>query len=156
LTRQDQPQRAETALTVLHGAGLAAIPETAHLGRTQPIPSPETVKGLINQALDDDQADEVLIIDLEGKTTIADFMIIASGRSSRHVAALAQNVSEKLREIGIRPPEPEGLATCDWVIVDAGDVVLHLFQPEVRRFYNLEKMWGIETSMSEPVLVPMV
>lgn len=158
MTRHEQlQQRAEPDVTVLPGAGLAPLAAAPSLGATgAPVPAADEVKDLINLALDDDQADEVLIIDLAGKTTIADFMIIASGRSSRHVAALAQNVCEKLRACGIRPPEPEGMSTCDWVVVDAGDVILHLFQPEVRLFYNLEKMWSLAPPPAEPVVVRMV
>lgn len=157
MTRHDQPDLAETAVPLFRGTQQAPFPVDTRLGGAQSENAVTlAVRDLINQVLDEDQAEDVLILDLAGKTTIADFMIIASGRSNRHVAALARNVCDKLRDIGVRPPEPEGLNTCDWVIVDAGDVILHVFRPEVRSFYNLEKMWGIEATASEPVLVRMM
>lgn len=92
--------------------------------------------------LDDNKAEETLTIDLKGKTTIADAMVIASGRSHRHVGALADYILKALKEAGVRQVRVEGLPACDWVLVDAGDVIIHLFRPEVRAFYNLEKMWS--------------
>ena len=97
---------------------------------------------LVLQQLDDDQAQEVVIIDLEGKSSIADHMVIASGRSTRQVAAMAQKLAEKVEQAGFGPVKLEGLPAADWVLLDAGDVVVHLFRPEVRSFYNLERMWA--------------
>ena len=97
---------------------------------------------LILQQLDDDQAQEVVTIPLEGKSSIADHMIIASGRSTRQVAAIAQKLAEKIKQGGFGPVRLEGLPAADWVLLDAGDVVIHLFRPEVRSFYNLERMWA--------------
>ena len=97
---------------------------------------------LVLQQLDDDQAQEVVIIDLEGKSSIADHMVIASGRSTRQVAAMAQKLAEKVKQAGFGPVKLEGLPAADWVLLDAGDVVVHLFRPEVRSFYNLERMWA--------------
>ena len=97
---------------------------------------------LVLQQLDDDQAQEVVTIDLEGKSSIADHMVIASGRSTRQVAAMAQKLAEKVKQAGFGPVKLEGLPAADWVLLDAGDVVVHLFRPEVRSFYNLERMWG--------------
>lgn len=94
------------------------------------------------QSLDDDQAQDVVTIDLEGKSSIADFMVIASGRSSRQVTAIAQKLAERLKHTGHGHSRIEGLPAADWVLVDAGGVVVHLFRPEVRTFYNLERMWG--------------
>jgi ribosome-associated protein len=94
------------------------------------------------QSLDDDQAQEVVSIPLEGKSSIADHMIVASGRSSRQVTAIARKLSERIKHSGLAMPRIEGLPAADWVVVDAGDVVVHLFRPEVRSFYNLERMWG--------------
>ena len=91
--------------------------------------------------LDDDQAQDVVTIDLEGKSSIADFMVIASGRSTRQVASIAQKLAEKLKQNGYGPVKLEGLPAADWVLLDAGDIVVHLFRPEVRSFYNLERMW---------------
>ena len=97
---------------------------------------------LVLQQLDDDQAQEVVTIDLEGKSSIADHMVIASGRSTRQVAAMAQKLAEKVKQAGFGPVKLEGLPAADWVLLDAGDIVVHLFRPEVRSFYNLERMWA--------------
>ncbi len=101
------------------------------------------------QSLDDDQAQDVVTIDLGGKSSIADFMVIASGRSSRQVTAIAQKLAERLKHGGHGHSRIEGLPAADWVLVDAGGVVVHLFRPEVRTFYNLERMWGFEGSAGE-------
>ncbi|MBX7536532.1 ribosome silencing factor [Qipengyuania sp. GH1] len=92
--------------------------------------------------LDDDQAQDVVTIDLGGKSSIADYMVIASGRSTRQVASIAQKLAEKLKQNGYGPVKLEGLPAADWVLLDAGDIVVHLFRPEVRSFYNLERMWA--------------
>ncbi len=91
--------------------------------------------------LDDMKAEDILTIDLRGKTSLADYMVVASGRSNRHVGAVADNVIDDLNKSGIKGIRAEGMPNCDWVLIDAGDVILHLFRPEVRAFYNLEKMW---------------
>jgi ribosome-associated protein len=95
-------------------------------------------------ALDDSKAEEVVIIDLAGKTSIADWMIIANGRSTTQVGALADRVVKALKEAGAPTPAVEGAPANDWVLIDAGDLIVHLFRPEVRQFYNLEKMWGVD------------
>ena len=97
---------------------------------------------LVLQSLDDDQAQETVSIPLEGKSSIADHMVIASGRSSRQVASMAQKLAERIKATTGRPARVEGLPVADWVLIDAGDVIVHLFKPEVRSFYNLERMWG--------------
>ena len=97
---------------------------------------------LVLQQLDDDQAQEVVTIDLAGKSSIADHMVIGSGRSTRQVASMAQKLAEKVKQAGFGPVKLEGLPAADWVLIDAGDVVVHLFRPEVRSFYNLERMWA--------------
>ncbi|MGO9868516.1 MAG: ribosome silencing factor [Rhodomicrobium sp.] len=81
---------------------------------------------------------------MAGKTSLSDFMIIASGRSQRHVGAIADRLLEKLKEHGVRDTKVEGMPLCDWVLIDAGDVIVHVFRPEARTFYNIEKMWGSE------------
>jgi ribosome-associated protein len=98
---------------------------------------------LVEQSLDDDKAESILVIDLSGKSSLTDYMVIASGNSKRQVGAMAQNLSEKIKASGIKGVALEGLGMSDWVLVDAGDVIVHLFRPEVREFYNLEKMWGV-------------
>ena len=102
----------------------------------------EALLALVLKSLDDDQAQEITTIPLKGKTSIADHMVIASGRSSRHVAAMAQKLVERIKQAGHGAPRIEGLPAADWVLVDAGDVIIHLFRPEVRSFYNLERMWA--------------
>lgn len=97
---------------------------------------------LVLAQLDDDQAQDVVSIPLEGKSSIADHMIVASGRSTRQVAAMAQKLAEKIKQAGFGSARVEGLPAADWVLIDAGDVVVHLFRPEVRSFYNLERMWA--------------
>ena len=97
---------------------------------------------LVMDQLDEDQAQDVVSIPLEGKSSIADHMVIASGRSTRQVAAMAGKLAERLKAAGFGSPRIEGLPAADWVLIDAGDVVVHLFRPEVRSFYNLERMWG--------------
>jgi len=115
--------------------------------RGVPVPSvPDDVSNelhaLVLKSLDDDQAQEVVSIPLAGKSSIADHIVIASGRSSRQVASIAQKLAERIKETMGRPVRIEGLPVADWVLVDAGDVVVHIFRPEVRSFYNLERMWG--------------
>lgn len=118
-------------------AGVASLPIAAE---------PGSLHALVLQSLDDDQAMDVVSIPLEGKTAIADHMIIASGRSNRQVAAIAEKLAERIKQAGKGPVRLEGLPAADWVLVDAGDVIVHLFRPEVRTFYNLERMWGFGDS----------
>ena len=110
----------------------------------------EALHKLVLTSLDDDQAVETISIPLAGKSTIADYMVIASGRSTRQVASMAQKLVEKIKaELG-RIARIEGLPTADWVLIDAGDVIVHLFRPEVRSFYNLEKMWAFGDAPAPP------
>jgi ribosome-associated protein len=95
-------------------------------------------------SLSDAKAEDVATIDLEGKTSIGDYMVIASGRSQRHVGAIADQLMDKLRTEGVKNLRVEGTPNCDWVLIDCGDVILHVFRPEVRQFYNLEKMWSAD------------
>ncbi|MGE0650752.1 MAG: ribosome silencing factor [Alphaproteobacteria bacterium] len=97
---------------------------------------------MVTAILDADQAEDVAVIDLAGKSAMADYMVIASGRNPRHIGAMAEHLRERIKVLSGRTPPIEGLATADWVLVDQGDVVVHLFRPDVRRLYNLEKMWG--------------
>lgn len=94
--------------------------------------------------LEDAKAEEISSIDVAKKTAIADHMVIASGRSQRHVSAIADQLSRALKKSGIKKARVEGLPHCDWVLVDTGDVIVHLFRPEVRSFYNLEKLWSAD------------
>ncbi len=98
---------------------------------------------LVLASLDDDKAEDVVVIDLCEKSSLADYMVIASGRSSRQVATMAEHLAERMKDsLGGKRPATEGMARADWVLVDGYDVIVHLFRPEVRDFYNLEKMWA--------------
>jgi len=102
----------------------------------------EDLHKLVLQSLDDDQAQEVVSIPLAGKSNIADHMVIASGRSTRQVASMAVKLADKIKERFGKIVRVEGLPAADWVLIDADDVIVHLFRPEVRNFYNLERMWA--------------
>ena len=97
---------------------------------------------IVKKSLDDGKAEDVMVIDLEGKSSIANFMVVASGTSNRHVASLAENLQMKLKEQGYKSIS-EGEEKADWILIDAYDVIVHIFKPEVRAFYSLEKMWSI-------------
>ena len=105
---------------------------------------PERLLDLVQSSLEDDKASDLVIVDLAEKSNIADFMVIASGSSKRQVSAMAEHLRERLKAEGVAGISVEGAERCDWVLLDAGDVIVHLFRPEVRAFYNLEKMWGLE------------
>ena len=96
---------------------------------------------MILSRLDDMKAEETVTIDLRGKSAFSDYMIVTTGRVNRHVGAIAENVTKALKENGIKGIHVEGLPNCDWVLIDSGDVILHVFRPEVREFYNLERLW---------------
>lgn len=124
---------------------LSAATDNAHKAQPAMAKSAKTAEALhhlVMTQLDDDQAQEIVSIPLEGKSSIADHMVIASGRSTRQVAAMAQKLAEKIKQEGFGSARIEGLPAADWVLIDAGDVVVHLFRPEVRSFYNLERMWS--------------
>ena len=123
-----------------------ALTPAAALRAVAPVNDAEVaaLHDLILKSLDDDQAVEVVTIPLAGKTSIADHMVIASGRSSRQVASMASKIAERIKTDLHRSVRIEGLPTADWVLIDAQDVVVHLFRPEVRHFYNLEKMWSFD------------
>ncbi len=105
---------------------------------------------LVLESLEDDQAFELVTIPLAGKTSIADHMVVASGRSSRQVASMATKLAEKIKALTGRAPRIEGMPIADWVLLDAGDVIVHLFRPEVRSFYNLERMWAFGEAPAAP------
>lgn len=112
---------------------------------TAPDPAPKPpLLDLIRTALDDAKAEDTVAIDITGKSSLSDHMIVTSGRSNRHVAAVADQVVRALKEAGYAKPRIEGLPAADWVLVDASDVIIHIFRPEVREFYNIEKMWAAD------------
>jgi ribosome-associated protein len=135
--RSNQLNRVD-APSALEGQARAPEPSTVPPG------SLADLTGLILARLDDDKAHDVVLIDLKDKSSIADAMIVASGRSHRHVGAIADHLLRALKEHGLGRARVEGLPHCDWVLIDAGDVIVHLFRPEVRSFYNLEKIWSVE------------
>ncbi|AMJ61378.1 ribosome silencing factor [Bosea sp. PAMC 26642] len=106
-------------------------------------PSADSI-ALAIHVLEEMKAEDVTVIDLVGKTSLADAMIIASGRVNRHVASIADSLVEALKGSGLPTPKVEGMPACDWVLIDTGDIIIHIFRPEVRQFYNLEKMWGAD------------
>ena len=122
-------------------SGLSTIVSFTDMPMTSPAEA-GSIHALVLHSLDEDQAQDVVSIPLEGKSSIADHMVIASGRSTRQVAAMATKLGERIKKEGHGTPRIEGLPAADWVLIDAGDVVVHLFRPEVRSFYNLERMWG--------------
>lgn len=105
--------------------------------------SPHDLKVLVEKSLDADKAMDITTIELDEQSAIADYMIIASGTSSRHVAAMAEKLKDRLTVRGMKGFRLEGTETADWVVMDIGDIVVHLFRPEVRAFYNIEKMWAM-------------
>jgi ribosome-associated protein len=131
----------ERKLALLHQARSEAalpLPEIA----AEALTPAADLTSVALKALDDMKAEEIVEIDLSGKTSIADAMIIASGRSQRHVGAIADALMRALKDKGHHTIGVEGLPFCDWVLIDAGDLVIHVFRPEIRSFYNLEKIWG--------------
>lgn len=124
---------------------IAASKDAAPGAATAPASSDdsvETLHALILHQLDEDQAQETISIPLAGKSSIADHMVIASGRSTRHVSAIAEKLAQRIKQETGRSVRVEGLPNADWVLIDSGDVIVHLFRPEVRSFYNLERMWS--------------
>ena len=115
-------------------------------------PKVDQILDLIISALDADKAENILTIPLQGKSSMADYMVIANGSSSRQVAAMAEHIELKLKQFGVRLLGLEGMRQADWVLLDANDVIVHLFRPEVRDFYGLERMW-LEASDEEVVTV---
>jgi|TARA_R110000822_G_scaffold35155_1_gene99209 ribosome-associated protein len=111
----------------------------------------DALHALVMKSLDDDQAQDIVSIPLAGKSNIADHMVIAEGRSTRQVAAIAQKLAERVKQAG-GTVRVEGLANADWVLIDAGDVIVHLFRPEVRSFYNLERMWAVDEEGETPAV----
>jgi ribosome-associated protein len=107
------------------------------------LPAGSDLLALVENSLDDDKAEDIVVIDLAGKTEIADYMVVASGQSSRQVGAMAMHLTQKIKELGIKELGIEGQSQGDWVLIDTGDVIIHLFRPEVRDFYGLEKMWSV-------------
>ena len=133
-------------LVVLVGKGKTL--RTALRKKADIVPSPAGMNEPVSRAidtvlasLDDSKAENIVSIDIQGKSSLGDYMVVASGRSHRHVAAVADHLIRTLKDAGLGSARVEGLAGADWVLVDAGDIIVHVFRPEVREFYNIEKMW---------------
>jgi len=127
------------------------MPATPNVQRSTDTDQVEALHALVLASLDDDQAVETVSIPLAGKSSIADYMVVASGKSTRQVASMAQKLAEKIKAEFGRSSRIEGLPNADWVLIDAGDVIIHLFRPEVRSFYNLERMWSFGDAPPPPV-----
>jgi ribosome-associated protein len=128
---------------------MRSAPEAARqsTSSTDPVSARHGIGTIVDQILgwlDDAKAENVVTIDIKGKTSIGDTMIVASGRSDRHVGAVADQLQTKLKEAGCPRVRVEGKPQCDWVLIDTGDIIIHVFRPEVREFYNLEKMWSAD------------
>lgn len=137
----DQPKRT-TLVTSLHTgkAAKSSLPQTSPSVEF----SAEEVLSTVISSLEDSKGEEISTIDIKGKSAIGDYMVIASGRSHRHVGAMADHLLRELKTQGFGPAKVEGLQAADWVLVDTGDVIIHIFRPEVREFYGIEKMWTME------------
>jgi ribosome-associated protein len=112
-------------------------------------PTDKPMIDVVLATLEDAKAESTVSIDIAGKSSLSDHMVITSGRSQRHVGAVADQLTRTLRDVGFSKPRIEGLPHCDWVLVDAGDVIVHIFRPEVRDFYNIEKMWSADFPSDE-------
>ncbi len=142
-TTARKPVKATAPLKPVKAAKPKPVKVAAPKPASMQAPPKPALLSIIQSQLDDAKAEHITTVGLDGKSAIADFMVVASGRSSRHVGAIADQLVEKLKERGYRDLRIEGMPQCDWVLVDAGDVVVHLFRPEVRSFYNLEKLWSV-------------
>ena len=138
-----KPARKKAVATAAKKPKAAAATPALEAAPVSNGPSAEEIRSLIVTSLDKYKAQDIVVIDLEGKSSLADCMVVASGTSGRQVAAMAEHLVEKLKAKGV-VPRAEGLSRADWVLIDAYDVIVHLFRPEVREFYGLEKMWQAE------------
>jgi ribosome-associated protein len=139
----DDEQDTQPKMRTATGAARASVPQPEVLSHTH---SSESLLKRILALLDDAKAEDIVSIDLKGKSSIGDFMVIATGRSDRHVGAIGEQIQRALKEDGHGKVRVEGMPQCDWVLIDTGEILVHLFRPEVREFYNLEKMWSADRS----------
>ena len=123
---------------------MCSCPSSLPAASPAPAADRTPLEDLVLKRLDDEKAQDIIFIDLRGKSSIADSLVVASGRSHRHVGAIADHVLRTLKDAGHGRARVEGLPACDWVLIDAGDLIVHLFRPEVRSYYNLEKIWSVE------------
>jgi ribosome-associated protein len=137
--RGSNPRKRNATLNLTPHPAAPTSPAASRSARTA-----ESLSQIIVEGLEDAKAEDIISIDLSGRTTLADRMIIASGRSSVHVGAIADRVVKACRDAGYPSPKIEGMPLCDWVLLDAQNAIVHIFRPDVRRFYNLEKMWSAD------------
>lgn len=142
--------RNQTLTTALLSEGTVASPQS-HAAASGSLAAADALQVVLT-SLEDSKAEDLTTIDIAGKTVIGDYMIVASGRSHRHVGAIADQLVEVLKKAGLRDLRVEGKKACDWVLVDTGDVIVHLFRPEVRSFYNIEKMWRADVTAPAAVV----
>jgi len=150
-----KPKAAAKAKTATKTAAKAKAPKaptakTAQAASKADAFSRQLLK-LVEKSLDDDKAEDIVSVDLAGKSAIADYMVIATGRNVRQLAAMAHHVAEKLAKAGAKPIGVEGISQGDWVLVDGNDIIVHLFRPEIRKLYSLEKMWGLDQVEPEKI-----
>jgi ribosome-associated protein len=150
LSKSVLPKRSKTAgsKTARKTSTQAAAPQAS--ASTAPSDADKTLSTILSR-LDDMKAEETVTIDLRGKSAFSDYMVITTGRANRHVGAIAENVAKALKENGIKNLHVEGLPNCDWVLIDSGDVIVHVFRPEVREFYNLERLWTQNPATSKSI-----
>ena len=141
--KEAAPKKAAVAKTSVAKVAASKVTKAKKvaLAGLQPRDSADVVLELVLKRLDDMKAEETVTIDLRGKSAFSDYMVVTTGRSNRHVGSLAENVAEGLKEAGNKKLHIEGLPNCDWVLIDSGEVIVHVFRPEVREFYNLERLW---------------
>ncbi|MFN3933995.1 ribosome silencing factor [Parvibaculum sp.] len=143
LSRQSTDRKVQTK-PAAKAAGAAKKAPAPRKGKAADTGKSSQMLALVLESLEEDKAEDVVSIDLTGKTPIADHMVVASGRSQRHVGAVADHLLRRLKEAGFGNAQVEGMKQGDWVLIDGGDVVVHVFRPEVREFYKLEKMWSAD------------
>lgn len=141
--RKAVPKKTRTAKPAIVTAGKPPAKPKRMADKPEAADAPALLARIF-ASLDADKAEDIVTIDLKGRSSLADALVIASGRSSRHVASIAERLARKLKEAGYGSRPLDGLAHGDWVLVDAGDVIVHIFRPEVRRYYDLEGMWSVQ------------
>jgi ribosome-associated protein len=144
LSRQSQDLKVQQKPGRAKSAGAVKEAAASRKGQTAGTSESSKMLALVLESLEEDKAEDVVSIDLTGKTPIADHMVVASGRSQRHVGAVADHLVRRMKEAGFGTSQVEGMKQGDWVLIDGGDVVIHVFRPEVREFYRLEKMWSAD------------
>lgn len=130
----------DKSLSTVHAKGVAHVAYSPSMERSDNAAA-KALK-LVLESLEDSKAENVISIDIAGKSALGDYMVVVSGRSNRHVTAIADHLLDDLKAGGFGSPRIEGLETGDWVLIDSGDIIVHVFRPEIREFYNLEKMWA--------------